>query len=260
MPSKQPVSFPQEVSAVTFTPIDCGGVLFEYTLRHSSRRKTIQMKFLAPTRLAVTAPRGFSRDRLEMLLLKKSAWLLRSSQRLSALESSPVNQSITPGASLLYRGVSHRLHWSAGATAKIILTGDQLGLEYPRHWEQHPQFQLRVEKALRIWYIEQAGEWLLQRTRHWSAVIGVRPAQIRIKEQKSRWGSCSSLGNINYNWRLVMAPPAVVDYLVIHELCHLLEPNHSKRFWAIVRQHHPDCTLARQWLKQNGHLLSRLFS
>ena len=73
-----------------------------------------------------------------------------------------------------------------------------------------------------------------------------------IRDQKSRWGSCSQKGNVNFNWKLVMAPPPALDYVVVHELCHLYEFNHSPRFWALVARHVPDYEVWKKWLKAHG--------
>lgn len=81
---------------------------------------------------------------------------------------------------------------------------------------------------------EEARGLLTARTAHWAAALGVKYNRIAIKSQRSLWGSCSRRGNLNFNWRLAAAPPEVLDYVVIHELCHLLELNHSKRFWTHV--------------------------
>jgi predicted metal-dependent hydrolase len=82
--------------------------------------------------------------------------------------------------------------------------------------------------------------------------IGVEYRRIRIGGQRTRWGSCSSRGTLSFNWRLVLAPPAVLDYVVVHELCHLRVPNHSRRFWALVELHRPHWRQQRQWLRDYG--------
>ena len=82
--------------------------------------------------------------------------------------------------------------------------------------------------------------------------IGVRPARIQIRDQRSRWGSCSTRGTLSFNWRLVLAPFDVLDYVVVHELCHLREPNHSRRFWKLVEAHRPDWRVHRDWLHEHG--------
>jgi predicted metal-dependent hydrolase len=83
-------------------------------------------------------------------------------------------------------------------------------------------------------------------------LIGVRPNRIQIRDQRSRWGSCSTRGTLSFNWRLVLAPFDVLDYVVVHELCHLREANHSRRFWKLVEQHRPDWRVHRDWLHEHG--------
>jgi predicted metal-dependent hydrolase len=82
--------------------------------------------------------------------------------------------------------------------------------------------------------------------------IGVKPSRIQIRDQRSRWGSCSTRGTLSFNWRLVLAPFDVLDYVVVHELCHLREPNHSRRFWKLVEQHRPNWRMHRDWLHEHG--------
>jgi len=85
--------------------------------------------------------------------------------------------------------------------------------------------------------------------------LGVRYARIAIRGQRTRWGSCSSRGTLSFNWRLALAPPSVLDYVVVHELCHLREPNHSPRFWALVAERRPGWRADRDWLREHGEEL-----
>ena len=87
-------------------------------------------------------------------------------------------------------------------------------------------------------------------------MLGVTYGKISIRDQKTRWGSCSSEGNLSFNWRLILAPPDVLDYVVIHELCHRKEMNHSKEFWALVESLMPEYKERRKWLRENGNNLT----
>ncbi len=105
----------------------------------------------------------------------------------------------------------------------------------------------------------QARELLPRRVAHYAALIGVSYGRITIRAQRTRWGSCSSKGNLNFNCLLALCPEEVVDYIVIHELCHRKELNHSGAFWALVEQFCPDYQVQKQWLNQNGPaLMARL--
>lgn len=117
----------------------------------------------------------------------------------------------------------------------------------------------RPADLLREWYRRKAGEVFARRAAHWSAAMGVGYSRIRIRDQRTLWGSCSREGSLSFNWRLVMAPPEVLDYLVIHELAHLLEMNHSRRFWRHVSSWCPDYRGRRRWLREHSReLKSRL--
>ncbi|MDD6000119.1 MAG: SprT family zinc-dependent metalloprotease [Lachnospiraceae bacterium] len=104
------------------------------------------------------------------------------------------------------------------------------------------------ERVLR----QQARIRLTERTDYYKKILGVDYNRIRIADQKTRWGSCSSTGTISYNWHLVLLPDAILDYVVVHELCHVIQMNHSKEFWALVEQVLPDYRMRRKWLKEKG--------
>ncbi len=104
-------------------------------------------------------------------------------------------------------------------------------------------------------YIELARDIFTRKTEWYARIMGVTYGRISIREQKTRWGSCSSKGNLNFNWRLIFAPPEVLDYVVVHELAHRKEMNHSKAFYAIVESVMPDYRKWKQWLKENGRTL-----
>lgn len=108
-----------------------------------------------------------------------------------------------------------------------------------------------AEKQLR----EQARKVINLRAEYYAQELNVKYNRIAIRDTSSRWGSCSSLGNLNFSWRLILAPDYVLDYVVIHELCHLLEMNHSKAFWDHVASIQPSYKISRNWLKNHGQEL-----
>lgn len=112
--------------------------------------------------------------------------------------------------------------------------------------------QTQLTEQQRLFYREMAREVLTQRTAYYAGVMGVTYGRIAIREQKTRWGSCSARGNLNFNWKLIQMPPGVLDYVVVHELAHLREMNHSGRFWDLVESYMPEYKTYRNWLKENG--------
>ena len=114
-----------------------------------------------------------------------------------------------------------------------------------------PEQRAGLEKR----YRQAAREYIPKRADYFAQRIGVSYERIRIAEQKTRWGSCSSRGTLSFNWKLMLAPPKVLDYVVVHELCHRKEMNHSPRFWKLVEEIIPDYKEYRKWLKENGNTL-----
>ena len=228
------------------------GQPLEYIVRLDKRRKAIQIKVLPSQIIEFVSPGNLSKSEIDRILSTKSRWITGKFSELAALANNPVNTSLSSGAQILYQGEPYVLkiiedisepsvYISAGKITISLKPGQPL------------------ITTLRAWLTNQALITLREKTKYWAAQIGVRPAKITLKDQKTRWGSCSSLGNINYNWRIIMAPPKVIDYLVVHELCHLLVPNHSATFWSKVEEFSPDYKDNRQWLAQNCKLLSRIF-
>lgn len=117
--------------------------------------------------------------------------------------------------------------------------------------EQQKKRRIFTEKEIAD-YRRQAKQVFTERVHYYEPLLGVQALGIRIKDQKTRWGSCSNKGNINLNWRLILAPGEVMDYVIIHELCHLREMNHSQAFWKLVESICPDYREHRQWLKDHA--------
>jgi len=116
--------------------------------------------------------------------------------------------------------------------------------------QMEPKSEEEIEKLKEV-----ANQKIYERVSYLASLMGLSHGRIRITNAKSRWGSCQKNGNLTFSWRLVMAPWPVIDYVVIHELTHLLEHNHSRRFWERVRRVYPEYKNCRKWLKDNGHLL-----
>ena len=114
------------------------------------------------------------------------------------------------------------------------------------------------ERRLEAPYRQAAKEYIPKRVAYYAELLDVTYATISIRDQKTRWGSCSSKGNLSFSWRLILAPPKVLDYVVVHELCHRKEMNHSPRFWALMESIIPDYKIHRKWLKENGEKLTIL--
>lgn len=221
-----------------------------------SPRRSLAIQMPDCQTLAIKAPHRMSRIDIEAFLERCTPWIHRRLVRLQQLERQPVNQSVCPDSLILYRGALHRLEFSL----QPQLPKPQVTLQIPTLLLSFPtlaDYEF-AEDLLRTWLQHQASVFLPQRLHNWTDRLGYRPAKVVLRDQTSRWGSCSSKGTISLNWRLIMAPLRVIDSILVHELCHLKELNHSPRFWQLVNQHIDDYAFSRQWLAEHGPLLHRL--
>lgn len=119
--------------------------------------------------------------------------------------------------------------------------------------EEHKTEKISISETKRQVYIDKARKMFHIRVGYYAEIMGTSVGRIAVREQKTRWGSCSSQGNLNFNWKLILMPQEILDYVVVHELAHRFEMNHSPKFWAIVERIMPDYKVRRKWLKENGN-------
>ena len=237
----------------TLSRINLNGKELEYNLKRSSRR-TISIMIKNTGQIIVCCPIKTPLANIEKLLFEKERWIVQKLDEIKDKPTVSIEKSFENDDLFYYLGKPYRLKIvckNITQKPEIRLEDELLILEISQTENKD-----KIKSFLKNWYISKAGELLVERIRIYSSVVGLSPKKVAIKEQKTRWGSCSSKGNINLNWKLVMAPLPVVDYVVIHELCHMKEMNHSGRFWGLVEAAMPDYKIYRKWLKENGSTLS----
>jgi len=211
-----------------------------------TKRKTVGLIVERDGRLVVRAPKRLPLSEIQRIVDTKSDWI--EQKRLQFAKSRlPVKQYVE-GEGFRYLGKEYLLRFTTKSRPKLQLSASYFWLSR----SALPQ----AEKVFREWYRTQARKICTQRASEMSRELDVSFQRIRISSARTRWGSCSSRGTLSFTWRLVMAPLEIIDYVVLHELAHLREPNHSKRFWAIVEQYMPDYKQRRTWLKQHSIELS----
>jgi hypothetical protein len=220
-----------------------------------SKRKTIALVVTRDGRLLVRAPQRASLQLIEGFVQQKAAWI--SEKQRQALQSSrqALPHAFTAGESFLYLGRAYPLTLSSASRPLLVLAPDGAnagGLCFVLA----AAAQARARQVFIDWYRAQAQAVLSERIAHYAALTGLAHSALRITSARTRWGSCSSRGVLSFPWRLVMAPLAAVDYVVVHELIHLTEKNHARPFWQGVARILPDYARQVAWLKANGHLLT----
>ena len=227
-----------------------GARAIPYTIRFSTRARTLGMTISPQTGLVVTAPRECAQELVERFVDRHERWVLRQAERLARL-ASRIPKRWPYGPTLPYLGEEHGVVVQRAEETTVRRTPDNTLVVYLRQ----PGID-GARRLLKRWYMSEALRWLKERVSALGAQMGIASRRVRVADQRTRWGSCSRLGNLSFNYRLVMAPIAIVDYVVQHELLHRWQPNHSRKFWALMAVHCPAYQEARAWLKTDGPYLT----
>jgi predicted metal-dependent hydrolase len=226
------------------TSVDIDGQAVTVTVRVNARSRSYRLSIPHSGGPVLTLPPHGKWAEAEAFLLRHHNWLA------ARIKRAPEATSFADGGVIALRGVDHR----------IIATGKVRGRVEVADDDGEPVLLVPGDPAhqarrLTDWLKDEAQADLVARTAVHAARLGVTVKSVKMRSQASRWGSCSSSGNINYNWRLVMAPPFVLDYVAAHEVAHLVEMNHSAAFWATVKRTLPDMEKGKAWLKAHGRKL-----
>jgi predicted metal-dependent hydrolase len=217
----------------------------EYEVRYSNR-KTLGITVERDRRVVVRAPHHVSPETIERVVLTKQQWIrekLHHTQKYPAVR--PTKEFVS-GESLLYMGVQYRLS---------VVDEDIEGICFEQEFIISRKNRAEAHELFKAWYMNQATSIIKPLAFQYAERLGVQFSECKVSEMKYRWGSCTPKDNIIFNWRIVKAPLYVIHYLVVHELAHLLEGNHSRRFWTIVSLQAPQYQKAKEWLKNHGAAL-----
>jgi len=187
---------------------------------------------------------------------KKADWIIKKVNEISERNSKLINRQFVHGEKLLYLGKEYSLMIVEKDLCKpeVLIREDTMTVYISKGLSEESRKQA-IKEALVKWYRQRFADIVKERLDEYSVQLKAAPCKVVIKDQKTRWGSCSKKGNINLNWRLIMTPIEIIDYVVVHELCHLKIMNHSKDFWNIVESILPDYYERRKWLKVNENRL-----
>lgn len=223
-----------------------------------SNRKTVAIQLLEDGFVKVSAPFGVTESEIDEIVNNKLSWILKKQEELKRIyREKNVDRKFEDGEKISFLGREYRLKivkTKKDIKPEVVIDNDNM-IIYINEKFIDKDTKENIRKLLKKWFIERFREIAAKRIEKYSILIGVTPSKITIREQKTRWGSCSSKGSINLNWKLVMAPMEVVDYVIVHELCHMIEMNHSREYWNIVSSVMPDYKKYKKWLKENGHKL-----
>lgn len=229
-----------------------GSKIIEYELHKSSKAKRVSIT-IKNQRIRVAVPTGFTFEYAKNFLEEHKEWVAKHLQKQQTQSKNPLPKKYVAGERFLYRGRNYPLviEDTSGPEFYATFKGSRIVAYIPTGLPAKEQSRL-VKDLIEQWYIGQAEKLLPEQVDYYSRTLGIAYKKLKIKDQKTRWGSCSNKGNINFNWRIIMAPNQVVAYVIIHELSHLKYMNHSKDFWKMVEQFLPDYKKWKKWLVENG--------
>jgi predicted metal-dependent hydrolase len=219
-----------------------GGDPLEVAVRESSRARRLTVKVAPGAPLEVVVPVGTGDREIERLLRRHRDWIARKTAEAEELAARPALGLDRPGVAWLH-GSALPIELRGGARSTARLGGGRLivggGVK-------------QAPAAIERWYRREARLRLRAVTRREARRLGVRPERLSIRDPRTRWGSCSPDGALSFSWRLLLAPREVLDYVVVHELCHLRELNHSPAFWRLLDEARPGWQAEAGWLRKHG--------
>ena len=221
----------------------------EYTIKKSARRRKLTITVERDRRVVVHAPVRISDETIQKVVESKRRWIYEKighSQKYHLPH--PPGKELVSGESALYLGRQYRI--------EVVKTGLS-GIQFNQRFLIPAARRAKRAEALREWYIGKAKEKLVPRVKLHARDLGADIARVKIVDSRYRWGSCTLKNNVNFNWRLIKAPMFVIDYVIVHELAHLIEANHTPRFWNVVRARTSTMDKAKAWLKEHGQLLEQ---
>jgi predicted metal-dependent hydrolase len=214
-----------------------------------SPRRTADIVIEPDGRVIVRAPESISPERVEDIIEAKRLWIYKNLAEWRDLNATRVIREYRNGEGFLYLGRSYRLLLVAGQEEPLLLKGGRFQLRR----DLVDQGEVPAAKAaFRDYFVIRGIERISRRVAYFAPKVGIEPGKIDVRELGHRWASCSPNGNLAFHWKCMMAPPKVIDYIVVHELCHMHHLDHSDAFWNEVDKVIPDFHERKEWLRKNG--------
>ena len=210
-----------------------------------SRRRSIALVITPDGHLIVRAPLKASASLINTFVKEKHSWIQKKFKEIKQRPAAMVHEYVEDEP-FFYLGRVYPLHIVESGNNPIERT-DRLCV--------CRTLLPDIRHRLKCWYMQEAQREIHARCMWFSMTTGYTPESIRITDARRRWGSCTSTGGLNFSWRLIQAPLEIVDYVIVHELVHLRQPDHSKKFWSKVEEIMPDYERRREWLRENERLL-----
>ena len=225
-----------------------------YDIYRKPNRKTASVNVLPDNSVSITVPDHLSEDEIEKVIKKKKPWILKKKALNNEVRKPAKDKEYVSGEAFSYLGRNYRLKVTYGEFSPVTYIDARLMVGVDQDATVNIQNK-HIKESLIAWYKNHALTKFKQRSKKYEALLGVSPKAVKLGNLKSQWGSCHQDKTIVFNWKVIMAPMGIVDYVVAHELCHLIHHDHSKAFWNLLGRVIPDYAERKDWLRINGSLL-----
>ena len=221
----------------------------DYRLMPGTDRATTDIVIERNGEVVVRAPSSFSEEQVDAVVESKRMWIYRNLAEWRDLNAMAVVREWVNGETFLYLGRSYRLALVSDQALNVKLHEGRFCLNRALIDSAGTG---AAKQAFENYYAEKGLKRIGERVKYFAPKVGVQPGTLKVKEMGYRWASCSRLNNLSFHWKCMMAPPKIIDYIVVHELCHIHHRNHSEAFWNEVDKVMPDYGERKLWLRNNG--------
>ena len=238
--------------------IKIGNTFIDYCLINSSRQKTIELVIDLDSGFTVKAPDSMRKEEVAVNLRRKASWIITNLDKMNEVIRNETRKEFVSGEKFPYKGKHYRLkvvQVNEEIVPSLTFTHSKFIAYVPANVPEYDYPRI-IQPLFINFYHEKAEKVLNQRARKYLLYFDDKPSLIKIQSLINKWGNCSKTNQLRFNWRVVMAKMSIIDYVVVHELCHTKYKDHSKAFWNEVQKILPDYEERKEWLRINGDLLN----
>ncbi|WP_427036595.1 M48 family metallopeptidase [Cytobacillus pseudoceanisediminis] len=235
-----------------------GTTAIEYDIEYADDKKDVSIIVEWMEGIRLITPHGITDKQIEEIIQKKAPTILQKLKEINEITEPPLPKEFVSGEKFKYLGRNYRLkvyREDGLQKAKLSFTRGRFIATIPDKMDEDEKRQ-QLMGLFKTWYLEHGKSKIQSRLKMHGAKMGVTPNDVQLKEQRMRWGTCTAEGNIYLNWRIIMSPMPIVDYVLVHELAHLKYMNHTNDYWNFVRSILPDYEQRKEWLRVNGPTLT----
>lgn len=214
------------------------------------KRKTMSISVEPPSNITVVAPLDTNEEEIREAVKLKGAWIVQKLFEFRNIESKRVNREFVNGESFMYLGRNYSLQIHVDETLQNNSSVKLFRGKF--HVYVKEKDDELIKDTMEAWYREKTEEQVKKRIKYYQRLFNKKPTAIKVKEQKKRWASCTSNNELLFNWRCVMAKSTALDYIVVHEMCHMYYMNHLQEFWDLVASVMADYEVRKEWLRDYG--------